>query len=112
MLVDKDAKAGPYPHLSAAEASTPLFAYNGGQITVGDYIDSFRQAEEQPALGDSIQVIRAAWKLPIPKAMVWEAAKIGWLLGFRGDALVETAQGRAIAHYGPASGRDQRPGSH
>ena len=75
VLVDKDAKAGPYPHLSAAEASTPLFAYNGGQITVGDYIDSFREAEEQPALGDSIQVIRAAWKLPIPKAMVWEAAK-------------------------------------
>lgn len=75
VLVDKDAKAGTYPHLSAAEASTPLFAYNGGQITVGDYIDSFRQAEEQPALGDSVQVIRAAWKLPIPKAMVWEAAK-------------------------------------
>ena len=75
VLVDKDAKAGTYPHLSATEASTPLFAYNGGQITVGDYIDSFRQAEEQPALGDSVQVIRAAWKLPIPKAMVWEAAK-------------------------------------
>ena len=75
VLVDKDAKAGTYPHLSAAEASTPLFAYHGGQITVGDYIDSFRQAEEQPALGDSVQVIRAAWKLPIPKAMVWEAAK-------------------------------------
>ena len=75
VLVDKDAKAGTYPPLSAAEASTPLFAYNGGQITVGDYIDSFRQAEEQPALGDSVQVIRAAWKLPIPKAMVWEAAK-------------------------------------
>ena len=75
VLVDKDAKAGTYPPLSAAEASTPLFAYHGGQITVGDYIDSFRQAEEQPALGDSVQVIRAAWKLPIPKAMVWEAAK-------------------------------------
>ena len=75
VLVDKDAKAGIYPHLSAEEASTPLFAYNGGQITVGDYIDSFRQAEEQPALGDSVQVIRAAWKLPIPKAMVREAAK-------------------------------------
>ena len=75
VLVDKDAKAGTYPYLSAAEASTPLFAYHGGQITVGDYIDSFRQAEEQPALGDSVQVIRAAWKLPIPKAMVWEAAK-------------------------------------
>ena len=75
VLVDKDAKAGTYPSLSAAEASTPLFAYNGGQITVGDYIDSFRQAEEQPALGDSVQVIRAAWKLPIPKAMVWEAAR-------------------------------------
>ena len=75
VLVAKDAKAGIYPHLSAEEASTPLFAYNGGQITVGDYIDSFGRAEEQPALGDSIQVIRAAWKLPIPKAMVWEAAK-------------------------------------
>ena len=75
VLVDKDAKARTYPHLSAEEASTPLFAYNGGQITVGDYIDSFRQAEEQPALGDSVQVIRAAWKLPIPKAMVWEAAR-------------------------------------
>lgn len=75
VLVDKDAKAETYPPLSAEEASTPLFAYNGGQITVGDYIDSFRQAEEQPALGDSVQVIRAAWKLPIPKVMVWEAAK-------------------------------------
>ena len=75
VLVAKDAKAGTYPLLSAAEASTSLFAYNGGQITVGDYIDSFRRAEEQPALGDSVQVIRAAWKLPIPKAMVWEAAR-------------------------------------
>ncbi len=75
VLVAKDAEAGTYPHLSPAEASTQLFVYSGGQITVGDYIDSFRQAEEQPALGDSVQVIRAAWKLPIPKAMVWEAAK-------------------------------------
>ncbi len=75
VLVAKDAAAATYPPLSAAEASTPLFAYHGGQITVGDYIASFREAEEQPALGDSVQVIRAAWKLPIPKAMVWEAAK-------------------------------------
>ena len=66
---------GREPRLSRAEARTPLFVYKGGHITVGEYINSFRAAGEQPALGDSLLVSLAAWKLAIPKTLVWESAK-------------------------------------
>ena len=75
ILMARDPEAGTFPRLSPAEARTPLFLYEGGEITVGQYLSSFRIAEEQPALGDSLGIYLAAWKLPVPKTLVWEAAK-------------------------------------
>ena len=75
ILAARDPAAGTYPLLSPAEARTPLFVYEGGEITVGEYLSSFRIAGEQPALGDSLGIYLAAWKLPVPKTLVWEAAK-------------------------------------
>ena len=75
ILVSRDPEAGTFPRLSPAEARTPLFLYEGGEITVGQYLSSFRIAGEQPALGDSLGIYLAAWKLPVPKTLVWEAAK-------------------------------------
>ena len=74
ILVARDPKAGTWPQLSPAEGRTPLFVYEGGEITVGEYVSSFRVAGEQPALGDSLGIYLAAWKLPVPKTLAWEAA--------------------------------------
>ncbi len=74
ILVARDPKAGTWPQLSPAEGRTPLFVYEGGEITVGEYLSSFRVAGEQPALGDSLGIYLAAWKLPVPKTLAWEAA--------------------------------------
>ena len=75
ILAARDPEAGTFPLLSPAENRTPLFLYEGGEITVGQYLSSFRIAGEQPALGDSLGIYLAAWKLPVPKTLVWEAAK-------------------------------------
>ena len=75
ILVARDPAAGTYPRLSPAEARTPLFVYEGGEITVDEYLSSFRVAGERPGLGDSLGIYLAAWKLPVPKTLVWEAAK-------------------------------------
>ena len=75
ILVARDPKAGTWPRLSPAESRTPLFLYEGGEITVAEYVSSFRVAGEQPALGDSLGIYLAAWKLPVPKTLAWEAAK-------------------------------------
>ena len=74
ILAARDPKAGTWPRLSPAEGRTPLFVYEGGEITVAEYVSSFRVAGEQPALGDSLGIYLAAWKLPVPKTLVWEAA--------------------------------------
>ena len=74
ILVARDPKAGTWPRLSPAEGRTPLFVYEGGEITVGEYLSSFHVAGEQPALGDSLGIYLAAWKLPVPKTLAWEAA--------------------------------------
>ena len=63
-----------FPELSPQEATTPLYTYKQGEITVGDYIDAFRQAAVRPALGDSLAVVRAAWQTVIPPVAFWETA--------------------------------------
>ena len=63
-----------FPELSPQEAATPLYTYKRGEITVGTYIDAFRQAAVRPALGDSLAVVRAAWQTVIPPIAFWEAA--------------------------------------
>ena len=63
-----------FPELSPQEAATPLYTYKRGEITVGAYIDAFRQAAIRPALGDSLAVVRAAYQTVIPPIMFWEAA--------------------------------------
>ena len=63
-----------FPELSPQEAATPLYTYKRGEITVGAYIDAFRQAAVRPALGDSLAVVRAAWQTVIPPIAFWEAA--------------------------------------
>ena len=60
VLMAQDPAVEPYPTLAPKEGSAPLFIFDGGRITATHYIESFR---------------RAAWKLPIPKTLVWHAAK-------------------------------------
>ena len=75
VLMAQDPAVEPYPQLAPKQGSTPLFVFDGGRITATHYIESFRRSGQVPALGDSLQIIRAAWKLPIPKTLVWHAAK-------------------------------------
>jgi hypothetical protein len=80
ILVGRDPAAGPHPTLTRDQVRTPLFTYRGGRITVGEYLEAFRLAGERPAFGDSLRVHLAAWKLPIPKALVWQAATAAGVL--------------------------------
>lgn len=75
ILMAQDPAVEPYPKLAPKEGAAPLFIFDGGRITATHYIESFRRSRQVPALGDSLQIIRAAWKLPIPKSLVWHAAK-------------------------------------
>ena len=75
VLMAQDPAVAPYPKLAPEEGAAPLFIFDGGRITATHYIESFRRSRQVPALGDSLQIIRAAWKLPIPKTLVWQAAK-------------------------------------
>ena len=75
VLMAQDPAVEPYPKLAPKEGAAPLFVFDGGRITATHYIESFRRSGQVPALGDSLQIIRAAWKLPIPKSLVWHAAK-------------------------------------
>ena len=75
VLMAQDPAVEPYPTLAPKEGSAPLFIFDGGRITATHYIESFRRSGQVPALDDSLQIIRAAWKLPIPKTLVWHAAK-------------------------------------
>ena len=64
-----------YPQVSAAEAATPLYLYDGGHITVEDYINVFRTSGGRVGVGDSLAVVKAAWQRVIPEVMFWEAAR-------------------------------------
>ena len=75
VLTAQDPAVEPYPQLAPEDGAAPLFIFDGGRITATHYIESFRRSRQVPALGDSLQIIRAAWKLPIPKTLVWRAAK-------------------------------------
>ena len=75
VLMAQDPAVEPYPTFAPKEGAAPLFIFDGGRITATHYIESFRRSGQVPALGDSLQIIRAAWKLPIPKSLVWHAAK-------------------------------------
>lgn len=75
ILEDKHSGSQLFPPLSEGEAATPLYTYEGGQITVGDYVDAFRQAGVRPGLGDSLEVVRAAWQLVVPDFLFDAAAR-------------------------------------
>ncbi len=64
-----------FPELSSREAATPLYTFEEGRITVGDYIAALRAAGTRPALEGRREVDRAAWKGVIPESMFWEAAR-------------------------------------
>ena len=62
--------------LSSEEEVTPLYVFDeGGEITVDEYLDAFRGAGRRPGLGDSLEVVRAAWKHVVPEVMFWEDAR-------------------------------------
>ena len=64
-----------YPQVSAAEAATPLYTYDGGQISVEDYINVFRASGGRVVVGDSLAVVKGTWQRVIPEVMFWEAAR-------------------------------------
>lgn len=75
ILRSKQPGSRQFPQLSDQEAMTPLYVYDQGKITVGEYIDMSRETGAWPGLGDSLKVIRAAWREVIPEVMFWEAGR-------------------------------------
>lgn len=75
ILVAKQSGAQFFPHLSPQEAATPLYTFEQGQVKVADYLEVFRQAGIRPSLGDSLEVVRAAWQLVLPDFLFYEAAR-------------------------------------
>ena len=66
-------------HFSPREASQPLFTYQGGQVTVGEYVDALWENAGRPPSGwgmkDSAAVVAAAESTVMESAMLLEAAK-------------------------------------
>ena len=75
ILKNKQTGMRIFPKLSTQEAATPLYLYKQGEITVGDYIGVFREFGVKPGLGDSLEVVQAAWQFAIPDRMFWEDAR-------------------------------------
>ena len=75
VLVAKHSGSQLFPRLSAQEAATPLFTFEHGQVSTEDYLGVFRQAGIRPGLGDSLDVVHAAWQLVLPDFLFYEAAR-------------------------------------
>ena len=77
ILLEKKKEMGSrrYPQLSPPEAATPLYTYEGGEITVGEYIDNFRTGGGRLVLEGKSKVDRAARRRVLPGFMLWEAAR-------------------------------------
>jgi peptidyl-prolyl cis-trans isomerase C len=75
ILVAKQSGSQFFPPLSPREAATSLYTFAGGQVGVGDYLEVFRQAGVRPGLGDSTEVVRAAWQWVLPDFLFGEAAR-------------------------------------
>ena len=75
ILANKPLGRRMFPQLSPQEATTPLYVYEQGKITVGDYIDACRETGVRPGLADSLEVARVAWQRAIPGFMIWEDAR-------------------------------------
>jgi parvulin-like peptidyl-prolyl isomerase len=75
ILMAQDSQSRYYPKLSPTAAATALYTYAGGQITVGEYIETFRQSKRQPGLGDSLKIVNTAWQWVIPHTLFWMAAQ-------------------------------------
>ena len=77
ILLEKKKEMGSrrYPQLSPPEAATPLYTYEGGEITVGEYIDHFRTGGGRLVLEGKSEVDRAARRRVLPGFMLWEAAR-------------------------------------
>lgn len=69
-------------HFSPREAIQPLFTYQGGQVTVGEYVDALWENAGRPpsapsgwGMKDSAAVVAAAESTVMESAMLLEAAK-------------------------------------
>ena len=60
--------------LSEEQKKTPLYTFEGGEVTIGDYIYAFFEVMQRPAVGDSACVVWAARQVVLPKALMTEAA--------------------------------------
>ncbi|MBM3278048.1 MAG: peptidyl-prolyl cis-trans isomerase [Candidatus Handelsmanbacteria bacterium] len=106
ILVAKQSGAQFFPPLFPWEAATPLYTFAGGQVSVGDYLAVFRQAGVRPGLGDSTEVVRAAWQLVLPDFLFAEAARregdldtpafLAWKERIIIELLLKTLRQRAI----------------
>ena len=81
LLLKKAAAYSPVHrrHFSAREAVQPLFTYQGGQVTVGEYVDALwgdaGRALSGWGLKDSAEVVAAAESTVMESAILLEAAK-------------------------------------
>ena len=64
-----------YPELTAREAAKPLYTYENGQITVGDFVEHSRTSGARLALADEAELDRDARRRVLPDLMMWEAAR-------------------------------------
>jgi parvulin-like peptidyl-prolyl isomerase len=64
-----------FPQLSETEGRRVLYHYDGGTITVGDFIGALRRIGTRPTYEDSTSVTQTAWVTIIPDAVFWEAAR-------------------------------------
>lgn len=61
--------------LSEESQRTPLYTFQGGEVTVGDYIYASLKSMRRPVVGDSVSIVRSAWHAVLPGVLMAEAAR-------------------------------------
>jgi len=62
-------------NLSEEFQGTPLYTFEGGEVTVGDYIYTSFRSMRRPVVGDSANVVRSARQMILPEVLMAEAAR-------------------------------------
>jgi len=76
LLLDKGRSATPFSiELSPEEAQTPLYLFDGGQVTLADYLDALRRVGTRRGLEDSATVVAAVEQLVLRPVLFEEAAR-------------------------------------
>ena len=106
LLLERSPSDRSLPSLSEEEKKHPLYTYEGGSITLGDYLRALRAILHRPVSNDRKQVLAFAQESLVPNVLFWETARRTglpeepavreWVRRKREDLMIETLRERDV----------------